>query len=72
MKQFVLDTNILIESPDAIWGFDDSETHSEYALNWRKHCWEENEKKKTHNLSKLPIGTKIIWTRKDGVEVSVI
>ena len=24
MKQFVLDTNILIESPDAIWGFDDN------------------------------------------------
>lgn len=49
-----------------------SETHSEYALNWRKHCWEENEKKKTHNLSKLPIGTKIIWTRKDGVEVELL
>lgn len=24
MKQYVLDTNILIESPDAIFGFDDN------------------------------------------------
>lgn len=49
-----------------------SETDSKWALEWRQKCHEKNEKKKTHNLSKLPIGTKIIWTRNDGVEVELL
>lgn len=34
-------------------------TDSEWANEWRKRCYEEVENKKTHDLSKLPIGTKI-------------
>lgn len=49
-----------------------SDTESKSAIEWRNRCREKLEKKKTHNLSKLPIGTKIIWTRKDGVEVELL
>ncbi len=48
-------------------------TDSEYALEWRKKCRENIEKKKKGNsLAKLPYGTKVIWTRWDGKEITLV
>ena len=43
-------------------------TDNEYAKEWRKKCYEKHEKKK-NSIGKLPIGTKIKFTRHDGVEI---
>lgn len=48
-------------------------TDNEYALEWRKKCRETIEnKKKKNNLANLPFGTKVIWTRWDGTEMTLI
>ena len=50
-----------------------SPTKNEYALEWRAKCREQLEKKKNGNsISKLPIGTKVVWTRWDGTELTLI
>ncbi len=50
-----------------------SPTENENALEWRKKCREQLEKKKNGNsISKLPIGTKVVWTRWDGTEMTLI
>lgn len=47
-------------------------TEHEYALNWRKACYENLAKKKDNNsLSKLPIGSEIKFTLNDGKEYIV-
>lgn len=45
-----------------------SPTNDEWALEWRRKCYEKHEKKK-NSIGKLPIGTKIKFTRHDGVEI---
>lgn len=45
-----------------------TETKSEYALEWRRKCYEKHEKKK-NSIGKLPIGTKIKFTKHDGKEI---
>lgn len=49
-----------------------SPTDNEYALEWRKSCIENADKKKTSWLKNLAIGEKIIYTRFDGQEISLI
>lgn len=50
-----------------------SPTDHEYALQWRAKCREQLERKKKGNaLTKLPFGTKVIWTRWDGTEITLI
>ena len=43
-------------------------TDNENANEWRRLCREHKEKKKTHNLGSLPIGTVIKWTDWQGNE----
>ena len=49
-----------------------SPTDNEYALEWRKKCQEEREKKKNNKIKDLPYGTKVIWTRWDGEKIILI
>ena len=47
-----------------------SPTKNEYALNWRRQCYEYQKKRKT--LSSLPVGTKISYVRFDGEQMEII
>lgn len=49
-----------------------SPTDNECALEWRKNCIENAEKKKSSWLKNVAIGEKIIYTRFDGTEISLI
>lgn len=50
-----------------------SETDNEFALEWRKRCWKNIEKKKSGNtLSALPIGSKISFRLSDGTKMELV
>ena len=47
-------------------------TDDEDALEWRKLCKEEREKKKKNLIKDLPYGAKVIWTRWDGKKITLV
>lgn len=48
-------------------------TEHEYANEWRNRCRAKLEQKKKGNpLNKLPIGSKVIWTRGDGTQYTLV
>lgn len=49
-----------------------SPTDNEYALEWRKKCRENKEKKKNNIIKDLPYGAKVIWHRYDGQDTTLI